>query len=149
MKKQLLIILPVVVCLLANCNGTKDLNPNIDDKSEPSVHTLNEDFLMVYKETVAIESEDLTITFSEVTEDSRCPLNVVCVWAGRVTVQLDVVYLGNEYSFLLTKGDQQQPDTIVFDTLIIKLVSVTPYPKEPGAIEKTSYVITLNVEEIE
>lgn len=37
-----------------------------------------------------ITTEELAIEFMEVMEDSRCPTDVVCVWAGRAVVKLGV-----------------------------------------------------------
>ncbi|MDX1772893.1 hypothetical protein [Oceanihabitans sediminis] len=34
--------------------------------------------------------EDLEVRFVEVVEDSRCPKNVNCIWAGEVTILVDV-----------------------------------------------------------
>lgn len=34
--------------------------------------------------------EDVTLRFSAVEEDSRCPTDVVCVWAGNARARLDV-----------------------------------------------------------
>jgi len=38
-----------------------------------------------------VAGENLTITFVEIIEDSRCPKNVTCIWAGRVraAIRLD------------------------------------------------------------
>ena len=34
--------------------------------------------------------EDLEVRFVEVVEDSRCPKNVNCIWAGEVTILVEV-----------------------------------------------------------
>lgn len=39
---------------------------------------------------------DLTVRPLAVTEDSRCPANVACVWAGRVVLRLRVSGMANE-----------------------------------------------------
>jgi hypothetical protein len=38
--------------------------------------------------TVRVEGTDLHVTFERVAQDSRCPRNVTCVWAGEATVEL-------------------------------------------------------------
>lgn len=40
--------------------------------------------------TVRIRGTDLHVTFEQVTEDSRCPVNVTCVWAGQAAVELRI-----------------------------------------------------------
>lgn len=41
-------------------------------------------------ETASDASGSITVTFVEVLEDSRCPADAVCVWAGQVKVLLEV-----------------------------------------------------------
>lgn len=145
MKKILLILLPTLVYLTSGCDKMVNPDANIDDHSS-AIHAWNEDFELIIGETVQIEPGDLTIKAIDITEDSRCPSSVVCIWAGRVTVQLDIDYLGMEYSVVLTKGDHGLPDTAVLNDIEVKLLSVLPYPKEPGAIEKGEYIILLTVQ---
>jgi hypothetical protein len=40
--------------------------------------------------TVRVEGTDVHVTFERVVQDSRCPRNVTCVWAGEATVELSV-----------------------------------------------------------
>jgi len=46
----------------------------------------------------------------EVLEDSRCPSNVVCIWAGRLVLLAEVSYRGGseEYRGKLTLGEPLQ-----------------------------------------
>lgn len=41
--------------------------------------------------TAIIASENLEITFLNVTQDSRCPKDVQCIWAGLVVMDIKVV----------------------------------------------------------
>ncbi|MGD0779524.1 MAG: hypothetical protein ABR954_01900 [Dehalococcoidales bacterium] len=43
---------------------------------------LGEEFTLPVGKTADIAGEDLSIQFVEVTEDSRCPTGVECVWMG-------------------------------------------------------------------
>jgi len=40
--------------------------------------------------SVELSGQGIGISFDRVVEDSRCPANVVCVWAGKATVALTV-----------------------------------------------------------
>ena len=54
-------------------------------------------------QTVPIDNGAIDVTFSEVVEDSRCPMNVMCVWQGRAVVGLRIRHLdGSETDELLT-----------------------------------------------
>lgn len=49
---------------------------------------LGQPFTLKYGETAQLADDPLRITFDKVVEDSRCPVKVQCVWAGRVIVGL-------------------------------------------------------------
>jgi len=71
----------------------------------------------------------LQIKFIEVLKDSRCPANVVCVWAGRVRVKVQVTYNGmdrGEYELIL-EGDNTNANVII-EEFNLQLVSLDPYP---------------------
>jgi hypothetical protein len=63
----------------------------------------------------------------EVTEDSRCPTDVVCVWAGRIIVRTEVTGGSWQKTIDLEVGKPQQ----VADGALT-LVAVHP-PKQAGA----------------
>jgi hypothetical protein len=48
---------------------------------------------------------DLTITPLSVVEDSRCPINARCVWAGRIVVETQVDGAGWQDVLPLTMGE--------------------------------------------
>jgi hypothetical protein len=51
--------------------------------------TLDHPFKLSVNQVASIEQTDLNICFAEVTEDSRCPLHVKCIWAGQLSVLVD------------------------------------------------------------
>ncbi len=76
-----------------------------------------------------ISTREMNIEFVEVLEDSRCPKDVVCVWAGqaRVKVKLSGPEV-KERELELILGPK--PLDIIFtgEDFIIKAVALTPYP---------------------
>ncbi len=50
----------------------------------------NTEFTLVLNETKTIQDglKNVSITYAELLEDSRCPEGIVCVWAGRAIVLL-------------------------------------------------------------
>jgi hypothetical protein len=84
-------------------------------------------------QTVPIDNGAIDVTFTEVVEDSRCPMNVMCVWQGRAVVGLRVRHLdGSETDELLTtlvmKGREPSSLSLPADGYALFLVSLTPYP---------------------
>ncbi len=74
------------------------------------------------------------MTFSGVTEDSRCPTGVVCIRAGEVVV--DVAFAGGASVSLRPGESTRWGDTQ------LQLVGVTPYPTSGGSIAASAYRAT-------
>ena len=95
-------------------------------------------------ETASVPGIDLTITFRSVTEDSRCPRDVTCVWAGNGRVALTLSSAeGSEDAELNTTV---QPRHIDLAGMRVVLASLAPYPAgEP--IDPDDYVATFEIED--
>lgn len=96
--------------------------------------------------TVTISDTDLSIIFQEVVEDSRCPKDVECVWAGQVIVRLGVStgeqQAANEVLMGLN-GPPDAPPQVQVGDYTIELLMVEPYPtSQPAPIPP---VVTLIV----
>ncbi len=104
-------------------------------------------FQLKINETALIKSENLTIKFTDVTEDSRCPKDAACIWAGQVTVLAKVSKegkaLGN-YSLTRMPG-AGVPAAIAFDRYVISLAGIDPYPEKERIIGKAEYAATFVV----
>lgn len=61
----------------------------------PAFRSLNYPFLLQVGETVAIDGEGLTLAYERLLEDSRCPPDVQCVWAGNGRILLTVAKQGS------------------------------------------------------
>jgi hypothetical protein len=84
-------------------------------------------------QTAPIDNGAIDVTFTEVVEDSRCPMNVMCVWQGRAVVGLRIRHLdGSETDELLTtlvmQGREPSSLSLPVDGYGLLLVSLTPYP---------------------
>ena len=105
---------------------------------------------MGFGETVKIASEGITITFVEVMEDSRCPSDVQCVWAGRATVLLEIQKETQEPESINlsvgTLGEGYYSEMIVGEVWIT-LFDVRPHPISTESIQSEDYVVVLVVEE--
>ncbi len=95
-------------------------------------------------ERVAVGATGVTIEFRAVTEESRCPLNVVCVWEGNGQVALT---LASGYGAVrdATLNTSLEPRGIDFAGLRIILSGLTPHPTgEP--IDPADYVAIFRIE---
>lgn len=83
----------------------------------------------------------LRVRPTAVVEDSRCPVNVQCVWAGRVRVDAVIELRGGseELRTTLTMGQPMQ----VADGALT-LVAVSPQKKAGAEIDPRSYRFTFD-----
>lgn len=108
---------------------------------------LDQPFQLRLQEQVVIAADDLAIQFLEVSEDSRCPSDVQCVWAGQVSVRLQLSTAENPaQQIVLTDaaGPNSQSSAWV-DGYHLQLVQVTPYPHTQHPIQINDYTLTLAV----
>ena len=98
--------------------------------------------IQVNKEKVSPKSK-LTIRFVEMVEDSRCPRDVNCVWAGNAKIRIRVSKGGRSHELSLdTNG--KSPDAVA-EGYSIKLVGLTPEPNSNVRINRNGYVATLQI----
>jgi hypothetical protein len=107
------------------------------------------EFQIAYGQAVQAELSGITIIFSAVS-DSRCPLDVVCVWEGEVIITLEVWLNGRNLGSMDIKAPPATPvrGTITDPTTnymyMLECLAVDPYPASalnPPAPEE--YVATL------
>ena len=99
-------------------------------------------FFLHIGETAVIKGSETRVTFRQVTEESRCPTNVTCVWAGdaRIDVLLSPEQGAAESRVLsLTPLDKEAR----IGDLVIRFVGLAPYPSKPGPIAPRQYVAEL------
>jgi hypothetical protein len=100
------------------------------------------DFTIPVRGSVRIEETPLTIRFDSVTEDSRCPTDVQCVWAGNATVRLTVLSSGHAQVIDL-KTSANTPATLSGNS--IELRGLLPARRTDPAPSYREYVATLRV----
>jgi len=101
-------------------------------------------------ETIQIGNHE--ITFKEVLEDSRCPVGVNCVWAGRAKISIEVSDEENkvmEKNLIFGEIIQGESNDMVLvtenDNQVIGL-KLNPYPNYNEQVEDRSYVLLVYVE---
>lgn len=84
-----------------------------------------------------------TLVVKEILEDSRCPIDVVCIQAGTVRIKVLVSRV--------TSGLSEQTMTLSVSSAVddksLELINVTPVPKAGVPITKADYRFTFKVSE--
>lgn len=90
----------------------------------PLTFELDEIFSLAYQQTKENTAEDITIKFEQVVADSRCPVDVVCVWAGNAEVLFTFTKGSDSSMFSLNTSLDPQEVTMMGYT--IKMVGLQP-----------------------
>jgi len=111
---------------------------------EPSTEVpLDQDFELSLGQTVAIAGTAHRVTFEAVSEDSRCPTDAVCVWAGNARVSLRVTAAGTDSSIALNTGSEPRSATV--GSIRLELRGLIPAPRAATPTPPDAYRATLRV----
>ncbi len=107
--------------------------------------TLDYPTRIAINQIASYDAADLHLRFVNVTEDSRCPSDVQCVWEGQVTISLEATRSSDSGSdnFSLTIGPDNELSTRKVDGHLVRLVGVEPYPVSTEPILPSEYMATL------
>lgn len=125
------VLIPAFLCLLLTtaCDEKTTLGPTVP---------LNERFTLAPGETAVIADTALRVQFVRVSNDSRCPADVVCIQGGDALVHI----LVNGGGYELHTGDASRA-SITHRGVSIELVELQPYPFSSRTIAPGDYRATL------
>lgn len=108
---------------------------------------LGEPFELMFGQDASIESEDITVRFDSVVEDSRCPSDVVCIQQGQATIMISVEIEGTDAGqHMLTNGADESKSVATFGRQYsVRMTDLQPYPVSTVQTEEQDYVATLVV----
>ena len=113
--------------------------------AQESAHpSLGEEFELAVHQTAQITAENISVTFQEVLEDSRCPVDVTCIWAGLAEVSLRVAVSGQEREISLSTSPPE--NSAVFENYTFWLIGVRPVPRANQNIDSSAYFVTVRVD---
>lgn len=101
-------------------------------------------------ETITLENH--TIKFIKVLEDSRCPENTTCIWAGRARVLVEVSEKGNEKiekTLIFGKvkpGESDDKKLFSYNNSKVIGLNLSPYPNSKEAVEGAAYILLVYLE---
>jgi hypothetical protein len=113
---------PIAAVLIAACTSISPANPGP---------------IAGFGEVASVNG--LKVRPLQVVEDSRCPINVQCVWAGRVVVRSEIIGGSWRQTRDLELGKPQQ----IADGALT-LVAVSPDKSAPGQIDASAYRFTFD-----
>ncbi len=106
---------------------------------------LNEEFSLSIGQRAFLAGENIELRFKEVAEDSRCPKDVTCVWAGRAICEVELRRAGSSSRVALTEPgltDEYSRERYQEYELAFR---ITPYPEAGKEISTDAYRLHLIV----
>lgn len=135
---RFVILLLAIVCFAGS--GCRDFTVDTEKDNEdlPGFRQFtvsgSDPFEISVGDTAFIEGTDLSIYFSHLLSDSRCPANVQCIQAGEAQIFMEL-YSGDQSSLqvvALIPGMVPTPhlgnDVVQFQDYRLQLLQLSPYP---------------------
>jgi len=143
--KNLLLLLLIVI---TSCVSGQKKNPSDKTETDSSnnIETGPSMVNVALNETVTMDG--ISISFTEVLEDSRCPTGVQCIWAGRAKLNVAVANerKSSENHVIIFGETKPEENTskMLFESkeFNIEASELIPYPKE-GEEANMAYVLVL------
>jgi ABC-type glycerol-3-phosphate transport system substrate-binding protein len=131
----------LLATLLAAC-GPQAEAPT-DTKPAPTVSMVGDTAILELPVGKSANNGDITVTFDGVSEDSRCPEDVQCVWAGNGAIRLTLE--GGDEMEVVIVNSTLQPREVSFFGYVIGFRDLTPYPATTEPSDPGAYVATISV----
>jgi hypothetical protein len=98
--------------------------------------------------TVTLDGGALRLRFASVPSDSRCPVDVDCVWAGNAEVMVEAVGrggLGKKTLRLNTNAGGERAGEATYGRYTVKLLALSPQPRSGRKLAAREYTAALLV----
>ena len=105
--------------------------------------SLGEEFTLPLGKTAAVEAENLSFEFVDVTADSRCAKGVECIWAGEAKCRMLITYKGTESEATFTQPGGSVAEES-FNQYKISFI-LEPYPEAGKQIADSEYQLKMTV----
>ena len=103
-------------------------------------------FTLAPGQTATVRRADARVTFREVREDSRCPVDVQCVWAGDAKVEVTIARTGaptETKTLSITAPDNE----VQSGNMKLRFVGLTPVPRQSDTAPR-NYLAEFVAEEL-
>jgi len=145
--KKLLILALVGVTMALSTGCYPDFPPTGGGNGNEENNIRQETTLSV-QYGAQVQHSDLSVTLTDVLDDSRCPSDVECVWMGnaRVVLTLKKLPQGDPVQVELNTNPSF-PQKVEFENYEITLVDLKPYPVSTETIDPRDYIAVLQIVE--
>jgi hypothetical protein len=102
--------------------------------ADPVTFTLGQEFTLGGGQEAVFDGGDLSVRFSELLEDSRCPTEVECFWTGQARIAVIVHAIGRPSAtayFNANSAPGENVQSVRAGDYAVELTSLEPYPRTP------------------
>jgi len=113
------------------------------ETNEPAHVRLAQEFKLHVEQRATVDGDGFSLRFVSVANDSRCPVDVTCVWAGNAEVLVEANAGGSTASLKLnTLGGDKFPKDGKHQRYTVALVALSPLPRKDRRIKTADYEAT-------
>jgi hypothetical protein len=110
--------------------------------SVPTISELPATVTIKFGHDIHIADPDVVLRFSEVIQDSRCPVDVTCVQEGSAILRFNLIEADqDQFSIILETGGPSYS----IEGLTFRLVSVEPQPRQGQFLDPANYTATVEI----
>ena len=135
---------------LAACTEHRTLEPRLPLPPWPPPGTVEgsgiggQVYVLAPGDRLPLPDSNVVVTFHQVTQDSRCPANAICVWQGDAALLMSVA-IGRGPTVPFTLHTDLAPRDTTVAWFRIALTSLDPYPLSTDSIPADAYRATFLV----
>ncbi len=121
-------------------------NPTAPDQTPDSaLLPVSREIALKSGDDLRLEGSVLRLSFGEVLEDSRCPVDTTCVWEGNGKVVIGIAAgMGPTHALILNTS--LEPRSVVWSGIRVTLLELTPAPRAGIDIPQKDYAVRLRLE---
>jgi len=117
--------------------------PDLDRDS--ALLPASREIVLEYGDDIRLKGSVIRLSFGEVLEDSRCPVDVTCVWEGNGKVVIGIAAgMGPTHALILNTS--LEPRSVVWSGIRVTLLELTPSPHSGTSIPAEDYAVRLRLE---
>ena len=138
-------LMPVFLFGISACGSSTGPDPN----SDSAVLDAQGELLLSVGHDVRVSGTVLRVTFTGVDNDSRCPVDVTCIWAGDAEIRLGLALgSGSTVPYTLHWNTAEGPASAETGSYRVTLVELLPEARSDTPIGARDFKVKLKIESL-
>lgn len=132
----------LMVIAAAACS-TEPTQPGADSSASEQVE-VGQSVRLRPGQIAQVRGTAVQIAFRRVAEDSRCPINAICVWSGDALVRVDVTE-GRRAWTEVTLHTDLEPRSVEIGDYRVRITDLQPLPMAGDTVPQSQYTAAFEV----